>query len=119
LKLANGREPFVAPNDKEISLRYYVERFALPKEKVKVPQLYYTDSFFTTWIAPKDSAMFAVPIEYLKENLQVFLKINYEWETTKNGAVVSQTEHRVSFRGIDIPEQTKACPYVPYKLPVT
>ena len=107
--LANGKEYYALPNDKEISLQYRVDKFALPTENVKIPKISYLDSASTNWIASGDSVLFSVPSQYLKENLQIFVRFNYEWEVTKNGSIVSGPEHRVSFRGIDIPDKTIGC----------
>lgn len=109
VKLANGKEFYAMPNDKIVSLQYEVDRFALPSKNVKVPTIYRSDSSWTNWIASNDSILFSVPIEYLEEDLMVFVKLNYEWEVSKKGVIVSGPEHRVLFRGIDIPEKQIPC----------
>lgn len=103
VKLANGIEFYAMPNDEEVSLLYRVEKFALPSENVKIPKIAYFHSYSINWIAAADSILFSVPIIYLKENLQVFVRFNYEWETNDKGVLLSKApEHRVSFRGIDL-----------------
>jgi hypothetical protein len=101
IKLRNGINTYAAPNDKEISLQYRVEKWAVPWENVKVPQIAYPDNGFSNWIASQDSILFSVPIEYLRKDLQIFVRFDYEWEVTKKGYTISDPEHRVSFRGID------------------
>ena len=102
VKLSNGKEFYTMPNNKAVSLQYRVDKFALPWKNVKVPQIAYADSGSINWIASADSILFSVPIEYLKEDLQIIVKFNYEWEVGKNGSIVSGPEHNVSFRGIDL-----------------
>lgn len=110
VKLANGKEFYAMPNDREVSLQYRIEKFALPSENVKIPKVNYPDSSSTNWIASGDYVLFSVPIEYLRKDLQIFVKFNYEWELTKRGSIVSGPEHRISFRGIDLPvENPIAC----------
>lgn len=101
IKLRNGINTHAAPNDKEITLRYRIEKFALPWENVKVPKIANPDNGYGDWIASQDSILFAVPIEYLRKDLQVFVGFNYEWEITIKGYTINDPEHRVSFRGID------------------
>lgn len=88
IKLRNGINTYAAPNDKEISLQYRVEKWALPWENVKVPQIAYPDNGFGNWIASQDSILFSVPIEYIRKDLQVFVRFNYEWEVTKKGHTI-------------------------------
>jgi hypothetical protein len=109
VKLSNGKEFYTMPNDKEVSIRYRIEKNALPTKNIKVPEITYADSFFTNWISSDDSILFSVPIKYLKDDLQIFVRFNYEWEVSKNGTILSGPEHRVSFRGIDIPDKLKIC----------
>lgn len=47
IKLRNGINTYAAPNDKEIPLQYRVEKWALPWENVKVPQIAYPDNGFS------------------------------------------------------------------------
>jgi hypothetical protein len=101
IKLENGINTYAAPNDSELSLQYRVEKWALPWENVKVPKIAYPDNGFSNWIASQDSILFSVPTEYLRTNLQVFVRFEYEWEITKKGHTINDPEHRVSFRGID------------------
>ena len=100
IKLRNGVNTYAAPNDRAISLKYHVEKWALPWENVKVPKMAYADNGFSEWIASQDSILFSVPIEYLRKDLQVFVSFQYEWEVAKTG-YTNDPEHRVSFRGID------------------
>jgi hypothetical protein len=109
VKLSNGLEFYAMPNNKDVSLRYNVERFALPAKKVKVPIIEHSDSFYTNWIASNDSVLFSIPLKYLKEDLQISVKFNYEWEVSKKGTIVSGPEHRVLFRGIDTPDKSTTC----------
>lgn len=109
VKLLNGKEFYAMPNDKGVSLQYRVEKFALPWENVKVPKLAQPDSGSLNWIASEDSILFSVPIEYLRKDLQVSVRFNYEWEMTKQGFFETTPEHRVSFRGIDIPDTPALC----------
>lgn len=101
IRLRNGVDTSAAPNDREVSLHYRIERWALPWEDVKVPKIAYPDNGFANWIASRDSILFTVPVEYLRKDLQVIVRFNYEWEITKQGYTISDPEHRVSFRGID------------------
>ena len=103
IKLRNGIDTYASPDDKEISLRYSVEKFALPWESVKVPKLSTPDNGFSGWIASRDSVLFSVPLEYLRKDLQIAVRFNYEWEVTAKGYTINDPEHRVSFRGIDLP----------------
>lgn len=110
IKLRNGVNTYAAPNDKEISLHYRVEKWALPWEDVKVPRIAYPDSGFSNWIASQDSILFSVPVEYLRKDLQAFVRFEYEWEVTKKGYTINDPEHRVSFRGLDLPDtKSSAC----------
>jgi hypothetical protein len=102
IKLRNGVNTSAAPNDREISLHYRVEGWALPWECVEVPKVAYPDNGFANWIASQDSILFSVPAAYLRKDLQVIVRFNYEWEVTKQGYTISDPEHRVSFRGIDL-----------------
>lgn len=102
IKLRNGVNTYAAPNDRGISLQYRVEKWALPWENVEVPKVAYSDNGFSSWIASQDSILFSVPIEYLRKDLQVFVRFNYEWEVTKKGNTINDPEHRVSFRGLDL-----------------
>ncbi|MFV0387900.1 MAG: hypothetical protein ACK5NT_04015 [Pyrinomonadaceae bacterium] len=110
VKLSNGKGYYTMPNDVEVSLLYSVDKFALPWEKVKVPKIAYPDSSFGNWIASNDSILFSVPIEYLRKDLMVLVRLNYEWEVTTKGVIVSGPEHRVLFRGVDLPNSPTVCP---------
>ena len=109
IKLRYGVNTYAAPNDREVSLQYRVEKWALPWEHVKVPEAPRPDNGFSGWIASQDSILFSVPAEYMRKDLQVFVTFNYEWEATKKGPPISGPEHRVSFRGIDLPDAATAC----------
>jgi hypothetical protein len=110
IRLRNGVETFAAPNDREISLHYQIERWALPWEDVKVPKIAYPDNGFAEWIASRDSILFTVPVKYLRKDLQVIVVFNYEWEIAREGYTISDPEHRVSFRGIDFADmKPSAC----------
>lgn len=109
VKLLNGKEFYTMPKDKEVSLQYRVEKFALPWKNVKVPKLLQPDSGSLNWIASEDSILFSVPIEYLRKDLQVSVRFNYEWEMTKQGFFDTTPEHRVFFRGIDLPDTPMSC----------
>jgi hypothetical protein len=108
IKLQNGVNTYAAPNGKAISLHYRVGKWASPRENVKVPKVAYPDNGFSNWIASQDSILFLVPIEYLRKDLQVYVRFNYEWEVTRQGYTINDPEHRVSFRGIDL-SNTKPC----------
>jgi hypothetical protein len=109
VKLVNGKEFYAMPNDKAISLQYRVEKFALPWENVKVPKLAQPDSGSLNWIAADDFIIFSVPLEYLRKDLQVSVRFNYEWEMTKYGSFDTTPEHGISFRGIDMPDAPAVC----------
>ena len=109
VKLANGKEFYTMPDNKEVSLQYGVEKYALPSENVKVPTVSRNDATSKNWIASGDSVLFSVPIEYLRQDLMVFVKFNYEWEVDKKGFIVIGPEHRLLFRGIDIPDKQITC----------
>jgi hypothetical protein len=109
VKLSNGKEFYVIPNDKEISLQFKVDKFELPSKNVKLPKIVRNDTSFTNWIASDDSVLFSVPVEYLKEDLMISVSFNYEWEVSKKGIILSGPEHRVLFRGIDVPDKTLPC----------
>jgi len=110
IKLRNGINTYAAPNDKEISLQYRIEKWALPSENVEVPKVAYSDNGFSGWIASQDSILFSVPTEYLRKDLQIFVRFNYEWEVTKKGHTINDPEHRVSFRGLDLSDiKPSAC----------
>lgn len=102
IRLRSGVNTYAAPNDKEVLLQYRVDKYALPWEEVKVPVVAYPDNSFSAWIASQDSIFFSVPTRYLREDLQVFVSFNYEWEITKEGYTINDPEHRVSFRGLDL-----------------
>ena len=99
-KLINGKEFSAMPNDREISLQFRVEKYALPWENVEVPKLAQPDSGSLNWIASQDSVLFSVPVKYLRNDLQVLVRFNYEWEMTEQGSFDTEPEHRVSFRGL-------------------
>lgn len=102
IKLRNDVNTYAAPNDKEIGLYYRVEQWALPSKNVGVPRLPSPDNGFDSWIASQDSILFSVPVQYLRKDLQVFVRFAYEWEVTKDGYTINDPEHRVVFRGIDL-----------------
>lgn len=109
VKLGNGTGFYAMPNDKEVSLNYFVEKFALPSKKVKLPKISYPDSVYGNWIAADDSILFSVPLDYLKADLQIFIYFNYEWEVTTKGVILPGPQHRISFRGIGLPDLKKTC----------
>lgn len=102
IRLRNGIGTYAAPNNREVSLQYRVEKWALPSEHVEVPEVAYPDNGFSSWIASRDSILFSVPVGYLRKDLQVSVSFNYEWEITKKGHTINDAEHRVSFRGLDL-----------------
>lgn len=104
IKLRNDVDTYAAPNDKELSLYYRVEKWALPWENVAIPKFPYPDNGYDSWIASQDSILFSVPVRYLRKDLQVFVRFAYEWEVTKEGYTINDPEHRVFFRGIDFSE---------------
>ena len=109
VKLFNGEKFYAMPNDKEVSLHYRVEKFALPWVNVKVPKLPQPDNGSLSWIASEDSILFSVPIEHLRKDLQVSVEFNYEWEMKKTGFFDTTPEHRIIFRGIDLPDKAVSC----------
>ncbi len=109
VKLSNGREFYVLPVDTDIGLQYYVDKFAFPNEKVQIPAIPASDNSFVGWIAPRDSISFSVPKKYLRDDLMILVRISYEWEMTKTGALLTSSEHRLVFRGIDLPESLRKC----------
>jgi hypothetical protein len=102
IKLRNGVSTYAAPDDKNISLQYRVEKYALPWENVRVPKIKYADNGAISWVASEDSILFSVPVEYLRKDLQVFVTFNYEWEITEQGYSINDPEHRISYRGLDL-----------------
>jgi hypothetical protein len=102
IKLLNGVNTYATPNDKEISLQYRVEKYALSSESINVPKVNYSDNGFSSWIAARDSIFFSVPVKYLRKDLQIFVRFNYEWEITRQGDTINAPEHKVSFRGLDL-----------------
>ena len=114
VKLRNGVNTYAAPNDKEIAIRYRIEKWASPGENVDLPKIAHPDNAFSNWIASEDSILFSVPLEYLRKDLQVVVRFNYEWEITKQGYTINDPEHRVSFRGMDLsgttPSAFQKCP---------
>ena len=102
ITLKNGIKTHAAPNDKEIALRYQVDKFAMPWENVRVPKIANQDNGSSAWIASQGSVLFSVPVKYLTEGLQVFVSFHYEWEITAQGYTINDPEHRVSFRGLDL-----------------
>jgi hypothetical protein len=110
VQLLNGAEFYVLPTLQPVSLQYRVDRFAEQSKIVKVPDHRTTHTSFTNWIASQDSFVFLVPKEYLDNDLKILVSFNYEWEVSKTGAIVSGPEHRVTFRGIDLPSKTRVCP---------
>ncbi len=110
IKLRNGVNTYAMPNDRKISLHYRVEKWALPWENVKIPKIVYPHNGFSNWIASQDSILFSVPLEYLRKDLQIFVRFEYEWEITKKGYTINDPEHRVSFRGLDLSDiKPKGC----------
>jgi hypothetical protein len=109
VKLGNGLQYYSIPNDVLVSVQFRVDKFAAPTETVKIPKIQYLDSSHTNWVPSDSSIRFTVPRAYLRDDLQVFVRINYEWEVTSRGAVVGGPEHRVSFRGIDLPASAAVC----------
>jgi hypothetical protein len=109
VKLANGSWFYTPPDDKEISLSYRVDKFALPWTKVKVPEFPISDSGVANWIASNHSVIFSVPGRYLTKKLQIYVDVAFEWESRKGRSLVGGVEHRVSFRGIDLPGESRNC----------
>ena len=109
ISLRNGRRFSALPGDKNISLQYRIDKFARPDEQVKVPKIGYQDSGSLSWIEPNSSIQFAVPKKYLTNDLLVFVRFNYEWELPDQGSFSTSPEHRVSLRGIDLPDKRNVC----------
>jgi hypothetical protein len=109
IKISNGKEFYAMPNDKVVSLFFQVDKFSLPSKKVNIPKLSRADSSSNNWIASDDSILFSVSTEYLRKDLQIYVKFNYEWELSKSGFIVGSPEHRISFRGIDMPDRLTVC----------
>lgn len=101
VKLNNGTSVFAMPSDKEISsLYYFVEKeVTLDGKKVLILETYATDSLNVSWIAPNDSIFFSIPIEHLKNEWELYVKFNYEWELPIKGTFLSnEPQHRLYFR---------------------
>ena len=109
VRVSSNAEYHTLPEDKEVSLFLHVDRFALPWEQVAVPKVLPPDSGVSNWIASGHSTLFSVPTEYLTDKLEVYVDFNYEWELRKNNTLVGGPEHRVIFRGIDLPESIQPC----------
>lgn len=115
LKLSSGTIVSAMPNNKEISsLFYWIEREIKPVDGKRVFEVFGTagDSYDVSWIAPKDSIMFSVPIDLLPQENQLFVKYNFDWELGGNGRFFSGgNEHRVFYRGNspNFPEHPNKC----------
>ncbi|MGD9560858.1 MAG: hypothetical protein AB7W44_01065 [Pyrinomonadaceae bacterium] len=107
--LENGRKFSALPSHKNVSLQYRIDKFARPEEQVKIPKISYPDSGSLSWIAPTSSIQFVVPKKYLTEYLLVFVRFNYEWELPDQGSFSTSPEHRLSLRGIDLPDKRIPC----------
>lgn len=55
------------------------------------------------WIKSKQSIIFSVPIEYLKENLKVSTLFSYEWEFNNGKLNFDEPKHKAYFYGSDLP----------------
>ena len=104
IELLNGVKTYAAPNDKQISLQYRVEPFSINLRKVEMPKVTDPHVRFPSWIASQDSIQFLVPVSYLRDDLQVVIRFQYEWELVKP-TYLNDPEHRLIFRGIDLPRE--------------
>ncbi|MFN2533338.1 MAG: hypothetical protein ABR555_18805 [Pyrinomonadaceae bacterium] len=59
----------------------------------------------TAWLPPGKSVIFSVPREQLCSDFAVFIRFNYEWEYGERTFRSNEAEHRVYFRGLDLPEK--------------
>jgi len=109
VKLENGRDFFSLPTNKPVELQYYVEQFGPLQDGHTIPQLARPDSGSINWIAPRESVYFSVPFRSLRDDLQVSVNFNYEWEMDEHGLFETTPEHKVFFRGIDLPEKPTSC----------
>ncbi|MDQ3798387.1 MAG: hypothetical protein M3384_02955 [Acidobacteriota bacterium] len=99
--LQDGREIYLMPNNKEISsLFYYTEREKLQgRKKSLVLGGYRTDSYNTSWIGAKDSIIFSIPKDELKDTMRAYLLFKYEWELKEKAvSFPGEVQHRVYFR---------------------
>jgi len=109
VKLENGRTFFSLPTDKPIELQYYVEQFGPLQDGHTIPQLARPDSGSINWIAPRESVYFSVPFRFLRDDLQISVNFKYEWEMDEHGLFETSPEHKVFFRGIDLPDKPTSC----------
>ncbi len=107
LRLSNGISVYSLPTDDEIeSLHYYIEKEPTAQGKLKAPELHYGDSSATSWIPPRESITFSVPAIYLRPGLVLYVPFNYEWELSNQMIFGNEPEHRVYFRGVDLPKKS-------------
>jgi hypothetical protein len=110
IELSYGVKSHALANNREISLQYHIEPFSMNPQKVDMPKITYPHVHFAGWIASNDSIQFSVPMAYLREDLQVVVNFQYEWEVVKP-TYLNDPEHRITFRGIDLPVASGAnCP---------
>lgn len=113
-KLQNGQTVYLMPNNKEISsLFYFTEKEQVQgREKSLILGGRWTDSFNYSWIGSKDFIFFSIPKAELKDNAEVFVLFNYEWELNERGMFFSnEVQHRIYFRFPDYnnPQQLSVC----------
>ena len=102
IELLNGVKSHALASNREISLQYRIEPFSVTPHKVKMPRVTQYDNGFSAWIASNDSIQFSVPMAFLREDLQIVVDFQYEWEVVKP-TYLNDPEHRITFRGIDLP----------------
>lgn len=107
IELLSGVRSHALASNREISLKYRVEPFSVNPHKVKMPRVTNYDNGFSAWVASKDSIQFLVPMSFLRKDLQVVVNFQYEWEVVKP-TYANDPEHRVTFRGIDLPPANSA-----------
>lgn len=109
ITITDDRQVYALPTNKLLTIRYQVENWAGPGEKVKIPPLYFSDTSFVSWLASGDSTLFQIPANRLKENLKISVELTYQWETESDGTIIPGPKHLLSFRGIDIPDKSVSC----------
>jgi hypothetical protein len=99
--LQNGKTVYLLPNDKEISsLFYFTETEQLQGSKKSIVLGgYKSDSSNISWIGSKDSIIFSIPKEELKNSTELYIIFRYEWELSEKGFFLpNEAEHRAYFR---------------------
>src|SRR5689334_15396809 len=105
IRLCNGRSALGIRDGMKINVRYEVE--LLTRSDRELPLLSRSDVFSASWLPAGGSVLFGVAREHLIENSIIYVPYNYEWEYGERTFTTNEPQHRVLFRGSDLPKNLR------------